>query len=128
MCKSDIDENYLKRCRELADKKHDFMAPTVHTSPAYRKLLTYTENLQNNETYLLARLKEAGERNDHLIKTNIAQNIINDKLKKNIPIELFDGHAVYENLPERVKFFIKASYVSDILDSVVALIRGRVNG
>ena len=85
--------DYLKRCRELSEVKPAKGEPgTVHTSPAYVKLLNHAITLERDR----------------------------------IPDELFDGHAIYENLPDRNKLFIKTSYVSDVLDSAVALIRERL--
>lgn len=112
-------DEYLKRCRELADVKPkpddgldvpEFLKndpPTVHTSPAYIKLLTYAENLKNQEAYLLARLK------------------FNDENR--IPVELFDGFAVLKNVNENaVEGSILAGTVSDVLDAVVRMIRERL--
>jgi len=80
---------YLKRCRELADKDGGF---SIHNSPGYIKLLNYAEQLEDNQ----------------------------------IPEELFDGYAVYENLAPETRRRLPAVCVSTVLDSVVELIKKRL--
>lgn len=87
------EDEYLKWCRELADKERELpvkLTPTVHKSPAYIKLLTYAENLKNQEAYLLARLKEADSNQAEAAKqletvaeawdVNEAKSIVRDAL------------------------------------------------
>lgn len=40
-----MSNEFLKRCRELADKTPQ-LTPTIHTSPGYKKLLKHAESLQ----------------------------------------------------------------------------------
>ena len=113
---------FLTRCRELADKKvrggpvdccNKSLTKTVHTSPAYQKLLGHAEQLEQE-------LNDSKELARKWYKQSEVYKI------ERIPEELFDGYAVYENLSVKDKRAIVTGNVSAILDSAVDLIRKRI--
>ncbi|MCH9712673.1 MAG: hypothetical protein K0U20_08635 [Proteobacteria bacterium] len=111
---------YLNRLKQLRDQEID--PPNVHANVSFRKAIDYIErlenrveeleaqivNLENQERYLLQRLKEADE--------------------NRIPRELFDEFSVLKRVqPTAVKGSILAGTVSNVLDAVVRMIRERLN-
>ena len=102
---------FLKQCREKADNKplHDDVCLTNKGGDCNCPAVVFEKTVYNSPAYQ----KLLGH----------AERLEQDR----IPEELFDAYAVYENLPLLIKNRLPPVCVSDVLDSIVKLIRERIS-